>query len=123
MKNINYRVFIITFVVSFAMTGLSQAGVKLPHTFDVLKFDNLWHLQTAMKDPAPYRPLQQEVDRKLEAKPNKFSLHQPLEFVSRAQAADSLETNLPAYGVVNLKTGEVLESKNLDQPLPIASLT
>lgn len=59
---------------------------------------------------------------KLQEKVNEFNVKKPTSLIPPVQAATHAD-EAHAYAVVNLDTGEVIADKNMDQKLPIASIT
>ncbi len=112
------KVFLVSFIAVFAMVALPNLGIKMPK-FEFLQNGNLMQIISPLpKDFDIFDSLKP----KLEQKPNTFELKKPSSLVPQVYAGLDFD-QATAYGVIDLDTGEVLASKNLDQKLPIASLT
>lgn len=98
------RVFLISLGLVFLMAILPHLAVKKP-----------WI------SPAPKAPdILHQIEPKLKLKENNFQLKKSL--ISPVSAGSDYE-QASAYSVVNFDSGDVLASKKLSDPLPIASLT
>ncbi len=67
--------------------------------------------------------MSQKVIPSLSKTKNNFTLHHQSQFLVKKANASESTINARSYIVVDLQTGEILDEKNSDQKLPIASLT
>jgi D-alanyl-D-alanine carboxypeptidase len=112
IKNLNWRPFIAALISVFIITALQKGGVT-PSSF--------LH-SNSMADPSTKERAIDKILPKLQNLENTFHLKKESSFVSSAYAGADYDQS-SAYAVVDFDTGEVILSKNLDKPLPIASIT
>lgn len=95
--------------------------VPLFITFLMVVIPHFGFRPAAWVSPMPkQKNILKEVQPKLEIKVNDFKLKKQL---ITTVSAGSLYDQVPAYGVIDLETGQVLASKNLSEKMPMASLT
>lgn len=115
LSTFNKRSFWISMVGGFMMAFFQMNGFA---NLDVFKFNKHTPIESAStKFETEIMPLLQKV-------PNSFKLSRqsnnaPIAYAGTAYGYD----NASAYALVNLDTGEVIESKNGDEKISIASLT
>jgi len=104
LKKLPWKPFLISFVAVFLMVAIPKL--------------------TPQSDPlvSPQSDTVRAIFQKLRLVSNNYQLKQPNSLITTTQAAGPY-TEAAAYAAINYETGEIIESKNLDQSLPIASLT
>jgi serine-type D-Ala-D-Ala carboxypeptidase (penicillin-binding protein 5/6) len=114
------KIFAISFIATFAMVAIANLGIA--HN-DVLSMDSLFTKAQQIISPQPAKTdIFDSITPRLEAKPASFQLKQNRSLVTKAYAGADYE-ELPAYGVIDLDTGDVLMSKSLSDKHAIASIT
>lgn len=102
-----WKVFAISFGFVFLMVGLQMVGVRMPK----------------LVSPAAVKAdVFDKIDPKLEQKDNHFQLKKQGSLITQTYASGDYD-GASSYVVMDFKTGEILAQKNLDEKLPVASLT
>lgn len=118
-----WKIFLLSLVAQFIVSALLSLGVRAPSMLSFLAFPTTSVEGSVLTNPLPDGvDVLQIIRPKLEEKINNFQLKKERSFIPSAWAAGEYE-QATAYGVIDLQNGEVLAEKNLDQSLPIASLT
>ncbi len=107
----NWKIFLISTVAVFLMTSLIHLGVRLPKLVHGLVTPE--YNQSDMLE---------KIKPKLEEIKNDFTVNKVSGFVPEAVAAGDFD-GARSYGVVDFESGDVIASKNLEEQVPIASLT
>lgn len=107
----NIKAFLISFIAVFAMVAIPKLGFKLGPI-----------QSSTLVSPQKPSNIFDDVLRKLHLKTLNFKLHESPSFIQKSYAQAPYD-GLSAYSVVDLSSGQIIEQKNLKQPLPIASLT
>lgn len=111
--NARWKLVLLTFLAGFLMVAWPHLGLKTPD----LSSNNLLNPQPAMvKDPM------KEIIPKLELIRNTFSLKKDTSLIPQAGASEEF-AQASSYAVVDMDSGKVILEKNLNTPLPMASLT
>ncbi len=101
------RVFLGSLIAVFAIVSLQYLGVRAPKI--------IW--------PIPQKPnIFDNVLPKLEERENNFMIKQESGIVQTTYAASNFE-QAASFALMDFDSGQILASKNLTKPLPIASLT
>lgn len=112
---INWKVMLITVVAGFLMSVLPRLGLKV-EGFAFTTSASIVSPLPKTEDPLRFiYPL-------LEKKLNEFKLKREAAFIQQAHAGSDYESAL-SFIVLDFESGKVIEEKNSDQPLPMASLT
>lgn len=102
------KIFWGTFLATFVMVSLQYLGVRVPNIISPL----------AQKNDVFETKIRPRIDR-IE---NTYTLTRQTSFVPKAHANSAVD-EASAYAVIDYDSGNVIIQKNLDQQLPIASLT
>lgn len=106
------KIFFLAFLAMFIITSLQYLGVRSP-----------W------KPPKITMPISEKknptidiIKPKLEKVPSTFSLKEEQALIPQTYAAEDLD-QLAAYAVIDMDTGEIIQERNGNERLPIASIT
>lgn len=110
ITNYQLKIFATSLVITFSVVALQYLGLHIS------LFKLISPLSSHKADVLT------ELKPRLEQMPNNYSLKRSGGFVGQA-SAETTDVNAKAYSIIDFDNGQIIDSKNGDQQIPIASLT